>query len=237
MRIFDVINGFDEHDPFSRHERACTTAMPPSSQFCFGVLAPSDREWFGMAECAALYEAACDRLTELGGKPIEIDFAPLREAGRMLFDGPWIAERRAALASFVDKNPDALLDTTRTVLATAGKHDAAATFTAVHRLAQPRRLIERQFAAVCVLVVPTAPRPFTIMEMNADPVRLNNQLGHYSYFANLLDLCAIAVPSGVLACGVPMGVTLLAPAWADEGLAKIACRLEAKQSNHALSAQ
>jgi Asp-tRNA(Asn)/Glu-tRNA(Gln) amidotransferase A subunit family amidase len=90
-----------------------------------------------------------------------------------------------------------------------------------------RRATERQFNAISVLVVPTAPRPFTIAEMEADPIRLNNQLGHYSYFANLLDLCAIAVPNGVLPCGVPMGVTLLAPAWADERLAGIARRFEA----------
>jgi Asp-tRNA(Asn)/Glu-tRNA(Gln) amidotransferase A subunit family amidase len=65
--------------------------------------------------------------------------------------------------------------------------------------------------------------------MNADPIRLNNQLGHYSYFANLLDLCAIAVPNGVLPCGVPMGITLLAPAWADEKLADLARQFEANQ--------
>jgi amidase/allophanate hydrolase len=77
------------------------------------------------------------------------------------------------------------------------------------------------------LVVPTASRPFTIEEMNADPIRLNNQLGHYSYFANLLDLCAMAIPNGVLSCGVPMGITLLAPAWNDENLAALARRFAA----------
>ena len=88
-------------------------------------------------------------------------------------------------------------------------------------------MVEQQLASLAAVVVPTAPRPFTIAEMLADPIRLNNQLGYYSYFANLLDLCAISVPSGVLACGVPMGVTLLAPAWSDERLAAIARRLEA----------
>ena len=80
-------------------------------------------------------------------------------------------------------------------------------------------------------MVPTAPRPFTLEAMNADPIRLNNQLGYYSYFANLLDLCAIAVPNGVLECGVPMGVTLLSPAWADERLADIARLLEGSQAS------
>jgi amidase/allophanate hydrolase len=226
-RVLEVIDGFDPDDPFARPVPARATVPQPARPFRFGVLAPSDREWFGMPDCAALYDAACERLAGLGGTPMAIDFAPLREAGRMLFDGPWIAERRAALAPFVDSRQDALLDVTRAVLATADRYDAERTFASLHRLARLRRATERQFDAISVLVVPTAPRPFTIAEMEADPIRLNNQLGHYSYFANLLDLCAVAVPNGVLASGVPMGVTLLAPAWADERLAGIARRFEA----------
>jgi allophanate hydrolase len=225
LRVLDVIDGFDPEDPFARAAPSRGATLP-ARVFRFGVLAPSDREWFGMPECAALYDAACERLAKLGGTPVEIDFAPLREAGRMLFDGPWIAERRAALTPFVDDHRDALLEVTRNVLATAERYDAAAAFAAVHRLMRLRRMVEQQFASLATIVVPTAPRPFTIAEMQADPIRLNNQLGYYSYFANLLDLCAIAVPSGVLACGVPMGVTLLAPAWCDERLAAIAGRLE-----------
>ena len=95
-------------------------------------------------------------------------------------------------------------------------------FDGLHRLAFLRRVVGQQFAAMDFLMVPTAPRPFTIAEMTADPIRLNSQLGHYSYFANLLDLCGIAIPNGTLSNGVPMGVTLLAPAWADENVAEIA---------------
>jgi allophanate hydrolase len=226
-RVLDVVDGFDADDPFARPVPARATVPQPSRPCRFGVLAPADREWFGMPDCAALYDAACERLSALGGTPVAVDFAPFREAGRMLFDGPWIAERRAALAPFVDGRQDMLLDVTRAVLATADRYDAERTFAGLHHLARLRRAAERQFNSISVLVVPTAPRPFTIAEMEADPIRLNNQLGHYSYFANLLDLCAVAVPNGVLPCGVPMGVTLLAPAWADERLAGIARRFEA----------
>ena len=225
-RVLDVLDGYDDEDPFSRRPPS-RAAMLTSRSFRFGVLADKDRDWCGMPECAALYDAACARLVQIGGTPGDIDFAPFREAGRMLFDGPWIAERCASLADFVDGNRDALLDVTRIVLDTSGGHDAASAFAALHRLARLRRVVEQQLASLAAVVVPTAPRPFTIAEMLADPIRLNNQLGYYSYFANLLDLCAISVPSGVLACGVPMGVTLLAPAWSDERLAAIARRLEA----------
>jgi allophanate hydrolase len=225
MQVLDVIDGFDADDSFSRMIPAHPAPARPGP-LRFGVLAPHEREWYGIAECAALYEAACERLLRLGGQAVEIDFAPFKDAGRMLFDGPWIAERRAALAPFVDDRGDDLLDVTRTVLQTADRYSAAAAFAGMHRLARLRRTVAQQFAAIDALVVPTAPRPYTIAEMMADPIRLNTRLGHYSYFANLLDLCAIAVPNGVLACGVAMGVTMLAPAWADERLAGLARRLD-----------
>jgi allophanate hydrolase len=81
------------------------------------------------------------------------------------------------------------------------------------------------------LVVPTAPRPILLEDMQRDPIALNTCLGHYSYFANLLDLCAVAIPSGTLPNGVPMGVTLLAPAWSDRTLLALARRLEIKAAD------
>ena len=109
MRVLDVIDGFDADDPFARRppaRPAVASAVRPGP-FRFGVLMAKDREWYGMADCAALYTAACERLMRLGGEAVEIDFAPFREAGRMLFDGPWIAERRAALAPFIEHREDA----------------------------------------------------------------------------------------------------------------------------------
>jgi allophanate hydrolase len=229
VQVFNVIDGFDADDPFSRASPVRAIASPPWP-FRFGVLAPKHREWYGMPECAALYEAACQRLGRLGGTAAEIDFAPFTEVGRMLFNGPRIAERRAALAPFINDNPSALLEVTRSVLQMADRYDAEAAFAGILDLARLRRMVEQNFTSISALVVPTAPRPFTIAEMIADPVRLNNQLGHYSYFANLLDLCAIALPNGRLDCGVPMGVTLLAPAWADEHVAAIARRFEASRA-------
>ena len=240
MRVLDVIDGFDADDPFARIPPARPAVGAPlgAGPVRLGVLAPKDREWYGMPECAALYESACERLIRLGAQLVEIDFAPLREAGRLLFDGPWIAERHAALAPFIDDREDALLDVIRMVLQTADRYAATSAFAGIHRLAQLRRTVEQQFASISAMAVPTAPRPFTIAEMSADPIRLNNQLGHYSYFANLLDLCAIAIPNGNLSCGVPMGITLLAPAWADEKLADLALRFEASwdEARHRVAA-
>jgi allophanate hydrolase len=227
MQVLRVIEGFDVADPFSRPAPSRPPTAPRSPPFRYGVLAPRHREWYGMPECARIYEAACERLCRLGDHLIEIDFAPFREAGQMLFDGPWIAERHAALAPFINGHAGDLFAVTRSVLQTSGQYSAGDAFTGIHRLAQLRRAVAKQFATIDALMVPTAPRPFTIAEMTADPIRLNNQLGHYSYFANLLDLCGVAIPCGVLSCGVAMGVTLLAPAWADERVANLARRFDA----------
>ncbi|MGE9007018.1 allophanate hydrolase [Leptospira interrogans] len=225
--ILDVMEGFDPEDPYSRPAPASVSA-DAAGTFRFGRLMTKDLESFGMPECGALYEQACDRFAALGGSAVEIDFAPFAEAGEMMFAGPWVAERRASISALMEVDTDRLLDVTKTVLRTATSYSAVDAFTAMHRLLRLRRRSQDLLAGIDALVVPTAPRPFLLDEMHSDPITLNNRLGHYSYFANLLDLCAVAIPNGVLPNGIPMGITLLAPAWSDRALIALAERLDTK---------
>ena len=225
--ILEIMEGFDPEDPYSRPAPASVSARATGT-FRFGRLMAKDLECFGMPECGALYEQACERFSALGGTAVEIDFAPFAEAGAMMFAGPWVAERRASISSLMEVDTDRLLDVTKTVLRTATGYSAVDTFTAMHRLLRLRRQSQSLLAGVDALVVPTAPRPFLLDEMHSDPITLNNRLGHYSYFANLLDLCAVAIPNGELPNGIPMGVTLLAPAWSDRALIALAGRLDTK---------
>ena len=69
-------------------------------------------------------------------------------------------------------------------------------------------------------------------EVEADPIKLNSNLGHYTNFVNLLDLAAVAVPTGhgenpQGGAPLPWGVTLIAPAGADAALLSLAGRLHA----------
>jgi allophanate hydrolase len=228
MEVLSIIDGFDIEDPYCQIPPTVPGNIwpTPTRPFTFGRLGKADLQFFEMDECGALYEEACDRMMTIGGQPVEIEYAPFAEAGRLLFGGPWIAERRSALEPFAAGNPGALLDVTRRVLAGADKFSAVQMFDGVHRLASLRRTAEKLLASISVMVVPTAPRPYTIEELNRNPIELNNRFGYYSYFANLLGLCAIAVPNGELSCGVPMGVTLLAPAWSDERLGVLASEFE-----------
>jgi amidase/allophanate hydrolase len=223
--ILGVIEGFDPEDPYSR-PATVSAAAGSGGTFRFGRIAPADIECFGMNDCAELYERACSRFSRLGGHAVEIDFAPFRQAGEMMFTGPWVAERRSAIAALTDIDSGGLLDVTRTVLRSASSYSAMDAFAAIHRLYRLRRAVQNIFAGLDALVVPTAPRPFTLDDMHGDPVTLNNRLGYYSYFANLLDLCGVAIPNARLPDGMPMGVTLLAPAWRDRELIGLARRLE-----------
>lgn len=225
-QILDIVKGYDPSDPYSRVPQTPRVAIP----FTFGRLRTEDVETFGMPECADLYEQACERVSALGGQAVMVDFAPFIEAGKMLFSGPWIAERVSAIRDLVDIEQASLLDVTRNVLSSAGQFSAADAFAAQHRLLRLRRAASLAFEQFEMLVVPTAPRPYTIAEMSADPIMLNSHLGYYSYFANLLDLCGIAIPNSVLLNGVPMGITLLAPAWADDALMTHAKRLSPVES-------
>ena len=111
---------------------------------------------------------------------------------------------------------------TRTIIEGARKFDAVSAFEAFYRLAERKRQTSRVWSEFDVMLVPTAPRLYTVAEVEADPIRLNSRLGTYTNFVNLLDLCAIATPSGVRGDGLPSSVTLIGPSGADGFIAGVA---------------
>jgi allophanate hydrolase len=222
--VLDVMSASGSLNGFSRPDAAIRLGeeWSQTTTFRFGVLGAHAREFFGHEEGAERYVEAIDRLASMGGHPVEIDFSPFSEAGDLLFAGPWIAERYADLAEFITVHPGSLLPVTRQIIESGARYSGADVFRAEHRLRQLRQHAWHQLADLAFLVVPTAPRPYTLDEVEADPVGVNTQIGYYSYFVNLLDLCAHAVPNGRLRNGMPTGVTLIAPALHDHVLASFA---------------
>jgi allophanate hydrolase len=214
---FDVANGYDAADPYSR-------PLPPSSGPVRIVAIParSDLLFFGDALMADAWEAAAARLAGLGAEIRQIDMAPFFAVARMLYDGPWVAERRAAVGSFMTDRPDATHPVTRAILSGADRHSAVDAFSAFYRLASLRRACEQALTGIDALMVPTAPIFPTLAELEADPVGPNSALGTYTNFVNLLDMAAIAVPGPFRADGLPAGVTFIGRAGADLALADIA---------------
>jgi allophanate hydrolase len=221
-----VMAGYDGADAFSRCAPA-PRARGRAGPTRIGVPRAGDLEFFGDREAAALFADAVARLGAIGAV-VEIDLAPFLEAGGLMFGGPWVAERAAGFGAFVAAHPDAVLPVIRDILASARHWSAADAFAAQYRLAELRRITERVWHEIDALAVPTAATAATIAALAADPIALNNRNGHYSYFVNLLDLCAAAVPNGFLSSGVAMGITLVAPAWQDGLVADLGARYEAR---------
>ena len=174
---------------------------------------------------SATGRATQDFVDRLPGEPIRIDHAPFLEAAALLYDGPWLAERYAAVGGFLEEHPDALHPVTRRVIAGGNGLSAVDCFRAQYRLATLKREAERAFRRVNVLALPTAPAIYSLDEVEADPFGTNARLGTFTNFVNLLDLCAVAIPAGRTPAGLPFGVTLASPAGFDFALLNAAARL------------
>jgi allophanate hydrolase len=214
--VYQAVKGFESQNPFSRADAdKFDLSAPRPARFRFGVPRPEDLNWFGDKESPALFERASPLLQGLGGQRVVIDFTPFREAAKLLYDGPWVAERLLALKDFYAAHADAFLPVTRKIIGGAAKYSALDVFAAMYRLQELKRQAEAEWAKMDVLLVPTTGTVYTIEQVDADPVQLNTNLGYYTNFVNLMDLCALAAPCSFRKNGVPFGVTLIAPALGD----------------------
>jgi len=226
--VMRVAAHFDPDDPYARPGAAEPSGRAvEDGPFRFGV--PRSLEFFGDTESRRLFEAAAARLKGLGGEPVAIDFQPFEEAARLLYEGPWVAERYAAIEPFIQAHPEALLEVTRRIIAPAAEARAVDAFKAQYRLAALKRQADARMAGVDFILTPTAPTIYTIAQINTDPIGLNSRLGTYTNFMNLLDLAAVSVPAGFRADGLPFGVTLFGPAFSDGALARFGGRLHRAQ--------
>jgi allophanate hydrolase len=214
--VFAVCDAYDAADPFARH--ASPSARSFGSEFRFAVPRAADFEFFGDAEAPTLFAEAAAVLEGLGGRRVEIDFAPFHAAADMLYRGPWVAERLAAIENFFRRQPEALLPVTRKIIASGADYSAVDAFKAAYRLAALRRDAEAVWRDADVLLLPTAGTIYTVDAVEAEPINLNTSLGYYTNFVNLLDLAAIAVPGGFRSDGLPFGIMLVAPAFSDAAL-------------------
>jgi allophanate hydrolase len=216
----EVLAGPDAADPYSRPRPPGHLAAVPDG-VPLGVPPPGQRLFFGDRRSAAAYEAAIARFANLGAAIVEIDMEPFYEAARLLYEGPWVAERYIATRSLIASAPHSMHPVTREIILAGARPSAVDAFQAFYRLEGLRRRRDHVFASIHALLLPTVPTAYTIEEVLADPIQLNSRLGTYTNFVNLLDLCGLAVPAALHADGTPFGVTLLALAGHDAMLASI----------------
>ena len=223
--VLDAAAKFDAADPYARRERAASG--PAAIAGCrIGVPRAAQLEFFGNREAEKLFAGAVAKLEQLGAQCVEIDFAPFLATARLLYEGPWVAERYVAIREFIERTPEALHPVTRQIISGGAKPTAADCFAAQYKLRALLREAEPTWRAVDLLVAPTTGTIYTLAEVEADPVRLNSNLGIYTNFVNLMDLSAIAVPAGFTSAGLPFGVTLLAPAFFDRALCTLGQELQ-----------
>ncbi len=219
-KVLSVAGAFDGEDAYARPAPRSILPEALPERFRFGVPAGGP-DFLGDDAAAELYDEAINRLEALGGERIQIDFEPFAEAARLLYEGPWVAERFAAIDQFARARPEAMNEVVREIICAATKIDAVSGFKAFYRLAELTRAAESQWAKMDVMLLPTSGTIYTIADVLADPIKLNSNLGLTTNFVNLMDLSALAVPAGFRANGLPFGVTLLARAFEDGKLATV----------------
>ncbi|GAB4188459.1 MAG: allophanate hydrolase [Thalassobaculales bacterium] len=214
----EAMAGEDGGDAYSRPlPLGAPGGLPPGIRVA--VPARSDLYFGGDAAAEASFAAAVARLGALGAVVTEIDLSPFLEAARLLYEGPWVAERWLVIRDLLASDPEAIHPVTRHVIAGQPMQSAADAFAARYRLAALAAEGRRALAGAAALMVPTFPRPVSLEEIAADPYAPNAMLGRYTNFVNLMDLCALAVPASLGADGTAHGVTFIAPAGQDAALA------------------
>ena len=220
----------DPRDPYSRANPQWNdaSAFGRPRPFRFGV--PTQLEFLGCPESPALFAAAKARLEALGGEAVPLDLTPFLEAARLLYEGPWVAERYSVAGALIEAEPDAVLPVIRAVLEKAPGTTAVDAFRAGYRLQALKAQCDGLLAELDCVLTPTYPRPVTLAELAAEPVARNADLGYYTNFMNLLDYAAVAVPAGVMANGLPWGVTLFGRVFTDQYLLSLAAALQEAQA-------
>lgn len=224
--VTTVAAAFDAADAYARAVAGHGFDFGSAASFRVGVPRADQLAFFGNAEGQRLYEASLQRIQALGGVAVELDLQPFLDTARLLYEGPWVAERYAAIREFFDAHPEAPLPVIRDIIGGAKKWQAADAYAYGYQLKAAKRRCEAVWQHVDCVVTPTAGTAYTIAAMQADPIRLNSQLGYYTNFMNLLDYAATAVPAGFQADGLPFGVTVFAPAHQDGPLLRLAARLQ-----------
>ena len=217
---FEVLVHEDPGDPYSR----AMPAIPPTAiARRMQVIAIPNSTLDLDPEHAVAWNAALAHAATIA-RLVPVDIEPFLAAANLLYEAPFVAERLAAFGHLLTPDGPHLDPTVRQIVLGAQRYSAANAFTGLHELARLAKAAAPVFIAADALLLPVTPGHPTLAEVAADPIGVNARLGTYTNMANLLDLCAIALPAGSRPDGLPFGIQLLAPAFADRPLMDLAAR-------------
>lgn len=226
-KVLNAARGIDARDSFTRLPRAGEGVAPwlTSSTFRFGVPRPDQLEFFGDTEAARLFANAAATMEAAGGQRIEIDFSVFRQTADLLYSGPWVAERLAAIRQFIGSHAEEMNPTVRGIISGGNRYSAVDAFDAQYKLRDLTQAAEMQWTQIDVLLLPTTGTIFTHAQVAAEPVKRNTDLGYYTNFVNLMDLAAVAYPAGFRQNGLPFGVSLIGRAFTEAALLALSARV------------
>ena len=212
--VAQLLTEFDPADGYSRQAPAAAKYFSAAPSFAV----PRDPQWFGDEQAAAAWEQSLSAMRKLGAEIYPIDFSPMFTLAQLLYGGPWVAERQAAVKDFIAEHAEEMNPVVRGIIEQASNFSATDTFLSEYQRIELVRAIQLLMADFDALLVPTSPRHPTIDQVNAEPVVVNSQLGTYTNFVNFCDCAALALPAAMRSDGLPFGITLIAPAWQDDAL-------------------
>jgi allophanate hydrolase len=223
-RVLHIIAGFDSKDEYSRH-----ILQSGMSRNGYRIAIPEVLEFCGDKKAQTAFSNAIAQIKKLPKVQVKtLPFHPFVEAAKLLYQGPWVAERRAAVGSFFEKQSRTMDPIVRDIIGQADQFNAVDTFKAGYRLAKLKRDAECLMTDVDFLVVPTAPTMPTIAAVNSDPVARNSELGYYTNFVNFFDLAALSIPASIRSDGLPAGITLIGSCGSDHLLSTVGEELQAE---------
>jgi allophanate hydrolase len=236
-RVLHVAEGPLAHAPVFNTVTPQLPRLPKSLRI--GV--PTAPEFFGDADYQSAFDQAqrfCQHLTEADGEPwsvtlVPVDLQPFLDVAKLLYEGPWVAERYAAIADFIERSPQDMNPVVGRIIEGARQHDAVAAFNGQYKLRELATRTQPVWQDIDVLMVPTAPTMPTKASVEADPIGRNAQLGTYTNFVNLLGLAALALPAGYTPYHLPFGVTFIAPGGSDAALLDLGSRWQIASQHNA----
>jgi len=217
---------YDEADVYARpliNDQKNITSS--GSVATVGIPKEDQLAWFDNVESPTLFLQAIKELKKNGAELVEIDFLPFKEAADLLYSGPWVAERYAAMQDIMEHRPEILHPVTRSIVSQAENYSAVDCFKAMYKLQAFKQKADQELNKVDMVMTPTAGTYYTIDQLEKDPIQLNTHLGYYTNFMNLLDYSALAIPTGYFNNGMPFGVTIFGKAFSDIALLSAATTL------------
>ncbi len=230
LSVLETAQQFDPADPFSRKSNL---SIPPArSKVRFGIPRPSQLEFFGDAGPASVYAQLLDQLSAEHAVT-EIDFEPFQEAAELLYGGPFVAERFAALGEFVKTHSSDVDGTVGSIIRNAERFTASELFEGEYHLQALRQQTEHVWHEIDFMLLPTTGTTYKIQQVLNEPIILNATLGYYTNFVNLMDLAAVAVPAGFSSESRPFGVSVIGPAFREQEILQVGSQIQCLKSTFA----